>query len=150
MAPCWTKRGRGVPSSSEVSFVNPIQFDQKSDYDLYPRTLDSDIAFCDAHRVDYIFAPSDNEMYPEPQQTFADVNELSEPLCGRDRPGDFRGVATVLLKLFHIVQPQFAFFGEKDYQQLTLVRRLVRDLNIPTQVVGVPTVRESDGLALSS
>ena len=131
-------------------FVNPIQFDQKSDYDLYPRVLENDIAFCAARRVDYIFAPSDNEMYPEPQRTFVDVNEVSEHLCGRNRPGHFRGVATVVLKLFHIVQPHFAFFGEKDYQQLTLVRRLVRDLNIPIQVIGVPTARESDGLALSS
>ena len=131
-------------------FVNPIQFDQKSDYDLYPRVLEDDIAFCAARRVDYIFAPSDNEMYPEPQRAFVDVNEVSEHLCGRNRPGHFRGVATVVLKLFHIVQPHFAFFGEKDYQQLTLVRRLVRDLNIPIQVVGVPTARESDGLALSS
>ena len=131
-------------------FVNPIQFDQKSDYDLYPRVLENDIAFCAARRVDYIFAPSDNEMYPEPQRAFVDVNEVSEHLCGRNRPGHFRGVATVVSKLFHIVQPHFAFFGEKDYQQLTLVRRLVRDLNIPIQVVGVPTARESDGLALSS
>ncbi len=107
-------------------FVNPIQFDQKSDYDLYPRVLENDIAFCAARRVDYIFTPSDNEMYPEPQRTFVDVNEVSEHLCGRNRPGHFRGVATVVLKLFHIVQPHFAFFGEKDYQQLTLVRlRLV-------------------------
>jgi len=89
-------------------------------------------------------------MYPEPQRAFVDVNEVSEHLCGRNRPGHFRGVATVVSKLFHIVQPHFAFFGEKDYQQLTLVRRLVRDLNIPIQVVGVPTARESDGLALSS
>src|SRR5438477_974660 len=131
-------------------FVNPIQFDQKSDYDLYPRVLENDIAFCAARRVDYIFTPSDNEMYPEPQRTFVDVNEVSEHLCGRTRPDHFRGVATVVLKLFHIVQPHFAFLGEKDYQQLTLVRRMVRDLNIPIQVVGVPTVRESDGLALSS
>ena len=86
-------------------FVNPIQFDQKSDYDLYPRVLENDIAFCAARRVDYIFAPSDNEMYPEPQRAFVDVNEVSEHLCGRNRPGHFRGVATVVLKLFHIVQP---------------------------------------------
>jgi len=131
-------------------FVNPIQFDQKSDYDLYPRVFENDIAFCAARGVDYIFAPSGSEMYPEPQRTFVDVNEVSEHLCGRNRPGHFRGVATVVSKLFHIVQPHFAFFGEKDYQQLTLVRRLVRDLNIPIQVVGVPTARESDGLALSS
>jgi pantoate--beta-alanine ligase len=131
-------------------FVNPIQFNQKSDYDLYPRVLADDVAFCTAHGVDYIFAPSDEEMYPEPQRVFVDVKEVSEHLCGQNRPGHFRGVATVVLKLFQIVQPRFAFFGEKDYQQLAVVRRLVRDLNIPIQVVGVPTVRESDGLAMSS
>jgi len=131
-------------------FVNPIQFDQKSDYDLYPRVVENDIAFCAARRVDYIFAPSDNEMYPEPQRAFVDVNEVSEHLCGRNRPGHFRGVATVVSKLFHIVQPHVPVFGEKDYQQLTPLRRLVRDLNMPIQVVGVPTARESDGLALSS
>ena len=131
-------------------FVNPIQFHQNSDYDLYPRFLKDDIAFCTAHGVDYIFAPQENEMYPEPQRVFVEVREVSEHLCGRSRPGHFRGVATVVLKLFQIVQPHFAFFGEKDYQQLAIVRRLVRDLNIPLKVVGVPTVRERDGLALSS
>ena len=131
-------------------FVNPIQFDQNSDYDLYPRVLKDDIAFCTAHGVDYIFAPPNDEMYPEPQRVFVDVEEVSQHLCGQSRPGHFRGVATVVLKLFHIVQPHLAFFGEKDYQQLAIVRRLVRDLNIPLKVVGVPTVRERDGLALSS
>jgi pantoate--beta-alanine ligase len=131
-------------------FVNPIQFDQNSDYDLYPRVLKDDIAFCTAHGVDYIFAPQENEMYPEPQRVFVEVREVSEHLCGRSRPGHFRGVATVVLKLFQIVQPHLAFFGEKDYQQLAIVRRLVRDLNIPLKVVGVPTVRDRDGLALSS
>jgi pantoate--beta-alanine ligase len=131
-------------------FVNPIQFDQKNDYDLYPRVLEDDVAFCAAHGVDYIFAPTDDEMYPEPQRVFVEVADLSEHLCGRTRPGHFRGVATVVLKLFQILRPRLAFFGEKDYQQLAVVRRLVRDLNVPLQVVGVPTVRESDGLAMSS
>jgi pantoate--beta-alanine ligase len=131
-------------------FVNPIQFDQKSDYDIYPRTLDGDVEFCRARGVDYVFAPAEREMYPQRQQTFIDVEDLSQHLCGRHRPGHFRGVATVVLKLFHIFQPHFAFFGEKDYQQLAIVRRLVRDLNVPLQVVGVPTVREPDGLAMSS
>jgi pantoate--beta-alanine ligase len=131
-------------------FVNPIQFNQRSDYDLYPRLLEDDAAFCTARGVDYIFAPPDDEMYPEPQRVFVEVEELSEQLCGRNRPGHFRGVATVVLKLFQILQPHLAFFGEKDYQQLAIVRRLVRDLNVPLQVVGVPTVRESDGLAMSS
>jgi pantoate--beta-alanine ligase len=131
-------------------FVNPIQFDQKSDYDLYPRVLEEDIAFCSARGVDYIFAPTDDEMYPEPQRVFVDIKELSEHLCGRNRPGHFRGVATVVVKLFQILRPHLAFFGEKDYQQLAIVRRLVRDLNVPLQVVGIPTVRECDGLAMSS
>jgi pantoate--beta-alanine ligase len=131
-------------------FVNPLQFNQSSDYALYPRVWDDDLAFCTARGVDYIFAPLDEEMYPEPQRAFVDVEEVSEHLCGENRPGHFRGVATVVLKLFHIIQPHLAFFGEKDYQQLALVRRLVGDLNVPLQIVGVPTVREPDGLALSS
>jgi pantoate--beta-alanine ligase len=131
-------------------FVNPIQFDQKSDYDLYPRVLEDDVAFCAACGVDYIFAPSEDEMYPEAPRVFVEVTDISEHLCGRYRPGHFRGVATVVLKLLQIVRPQFAFFGEKDYQQLAVVRRLVRDLNVPLQVIGVPTVREGDGLAISS
>jgi len=131
-------------------FVNPIQFNQKSDYDLYPRVLDDDVRFCTARGVDYIFAPPDCEMYPEPQRVFVEVEGVSEHLCGRNRPGHFRGVATVVLKLFQIVRPDLAFFGEKDYQQLAVVRRLVRDLNVPLQVVGVPTARERDGLAMSS
>ena len=131
-------------------FVNPLQFNESSDYKLYPRVLDDDVMFCTARGVDYIFAPLDEEMYPEPQRAFVDVEEVTEHLCGRNRPGHFRGVATVVLKLFHILQPRLAFFGEKDYQQLAVVRRLVHDLNVPLQIVGVETVREPDGLALSS
>src|SRR4051794_26761548 len=131
-------------------FVNPLQFNVSSDYNLYPRVLEGDVAYCKARGVDYIFAPPDNEMYPEPQRAFIDVEQISEYLCGRHRPGHFRGVATVVLKLFQILQPRLAFFGEKDYQQLAIVRRLVRDLNVPLEVVGVPTVREHDGLAMSS
>ncbi|HTU48487.1 MAG TPA: pantoate--beta-alanine ligase [Bryobacteraceae bacterium] len=131
-------------------FVNPLQFNESSDYKLYPRVLGDDVAFCTARGVDYIFAPLDEEMYPEAQRAFVDVEEVSQNLCGQYRPGHFRGVATVVLKLFHIVQPHLAFFGEKDYQQLAVVRRLVRDLNVPLQIVGVETVREPDGLALSS
>jgi pantoate--beta-alanine ligase len=131
-------------------FVNPIQFDQKSDYDLYPRVLEDDIAFCYARGADYIFAPFDDEMYPQAQRAFVDVEGLSEHLCGRNRPGHFRAVSTVVMKLLQISRPNFAFFGEKDYQQLVIVRRLVRDLNVSSNVIGVPTVRESDGLAMSS
>jgi len=131
-------------------FVNPIQFNQRTDYDFYPRVLEEDVAFCAARGVDYIFAPPDDEMYPELQRVFVEVGDTSAHLCGRSRPGHFRGVATVVMKLFQMLRPQFAFFGEKDYQQLAIVRHLVRDLNVPVEVVGVPTVRESDGLALSS
>ncbi|MCU1238942.1 MAG: pantoate--beta-alanine ligase [Candidatus Solibacter sp.] len=131
-------------------FVNPIQFDQASDYDIYPRVLADDVAFCTARGIDYVFAPPNDEMYPEPQRVFVEIGELSEHLCGRTRPGHFRGVGTVVLKLFHLLQPHLAFFGEKDYQQLAIVRRIVRELNVPLRVVGVPTIRESDGLAMSS
>jgi pantoate--beta-alanine ligase len=131
-------------------FVNPIQFNQSSDFELYPRTLESDVAFCAARGVDYVFAPSAAEMYPQTQVAFVDVEWVSGHLCGRYRPGHFRGVATVVLKLFQIIQPHVAFFGEKDYQQLAVVRRMVRDLNVPVEVTGVETVREPDGLAISS
>jgi pantoate--beta-alanine ligase len=131
-------------------FVNPLQFNQACDYDLYPRVLQKDLAFCTAHGVDYIFAPPCEEMYPEPQRTFVDVGDVSESLCGQTRPGHFRGVATVVLKLLQIVRPRAAFFGEKDYQQLGVVRRMASDLNLRLQIVGVPTVREPDGLAMSS
>jgi pantoate--beta-alanine ligase len=131
-------------------FVNPIQFNLSSDFELYPRTLESDVAFCAARGVDHVFAPSSEEMYPQPQLALVDVEEVSRHLCGRYRPGHFRGVATVVLKLFQIIQPHVAFFGEKDYQQLAVVRRMVRDLNVPVEVTGVETVREPDGLAISS
>jgi len=131
-------------------FVNSIQFDRDDDYDGYPRDLSSDVEFCTARGVDVIFAPSANEMYPEPQRAFVDVEGVSDHLCGEFRPGHFRGVATVVLKLLNIVQPSRAYFGEKDAQQLAVIRQLVKDLNVPVAVVEVPTVREPDGLALSS
>jgi pantoate--beta-alanine ligase len=131
-------------------FINPIQFNKKSDYDLYPRMLEEDLAFCESRGVNYVFAPTSDEMYPAPQQICVEVDGLAQYLCGKGRPGHFRGVATVVLKLFQIVQPRLAFFGEKDYQQLAIVRRLTRDLNVPVDVVGIPTVREPDGLAMSS
>ena len=131
-------------------FVNPIQFNDQQDYALYPQTLSTDLEFCQALGAHAVFAPSAEEMYPHPQSSFVEVTGVSERLCGEFRPGHFRGVATVVLKLFHIVQPERAYFGEKDAQQLAVIRRMVRDLNVPVQVVGVPTVREPDGLALSS
>jgi pantoate--beta-alanine ligase len=131
-------------------FVNPIQFDRQDDFDRYPRPFDADLSFCSARRVDIVFAPQREEMYPEPPVTFVEVARVSERLCGEFRPGHFRGVATVVLKLFNILQPSRAYFGEKDAQQLAVIRRMVRDLNLPLEVVPVPTVREPDGLAMSS
>jgi len=131
-------------------FVNPIQFDRSDDYDRYPRPLSNDVEFCSRRGVDLVFAPSIEEMYPRPQRAFVEVTEVSEGLCGQFRPGHFRGVATVVLKLLNVVQPHRAYFGEKDAQQLAVIRRLVSDLNVPVTIVEVPTLRESDGLALSS
>jgi pantoate--beta-alanine ligase len=131
-------------------FVNPIQFNQQEDFAHYPRTFESDARQCSEAGVDLIFAPGAQEMYPAPIATFVDVPSLGEHLCGPHRPGHFRGVATVVMKLFQIVQPDFAYFGEKDAQQLAVIRRMVRDLNVPVEIVSVPTVREADGLALSS
>jgi len=131
-------------------FVNPIQFNSQEDLERYPRTLDRDLEFCTEHRVDIVFAPEVTEMYPEPQRAFVEVERVSERLCGQFRPGHFRGVATVVLKLFNIIQPHRAFFGEKDAQQLAVIRKMVKDLNIPVEIVACPTVRDADGLALSS
>jgi pantoate--beta-alanine ligase len=131
-------------------FVNPLQFDRKEDLAAYPQTLDADLRVCDDCGVDLVFVPTVRELYPQEQLTFVEVPALGEYLCGRYRPGHFRGVATVVLKLFNIVQPEMAFFGEKDAQQLAIIRRMVQDLNVPVRVVPVATVREPDGLALSS
>ncbi len=131
-------------------FVNPIQFDRKEDLDKYPRTMEEDLRVCDALGVDLVFAPSAADLYPREQLTFVESPTLSAHLCGAHRPGHFRGVATVVLKLFNIVQPERAYFGEKDAQQLAIIRRMVEDLNVPVVVRAVETVREPDGLALSS
>ena len=131
-------------------FVNPIQFDRGDDYDRYPRPLATDLEFCAEHGVDVLFAPRAEEMYPQPQGAFVEVERLTDHLCGRFRPGHFRGVATVVLKLLNIARPDRAYFGEKDAQQLAVIRRMVTDLNVPVTIVEVPTVREADGLALSS
>ena len=131
-------------------FVNPIQFDRSDDYLGYPRSLLSDAEFCAARAVDMVFAPSKEDVYPRPQRTFVEVTEVSDHLCGQFRPGHFRGVATVVLKLLNIVQPHRAYFGEKDAQQLAVIRRMTADLNVATVIVEVPTVREMDGLAMSS
>lgn len=131
-------------------FVNPIQFDRGADYEQYPRTLEQDVQFCGARGVDVVFAPSVEEMYPRKQCAYVEVTGVSDGLCGAFRPGHFRGVATVVLKLLNVVRPGRAYFGEKDAQQLAVIRRMVSDLNVPVTIVEVPTVRETDGLALSS
>ena len=131
-------------------FVNPTQFDRDEDYTRYPRALASDVEFCAALGVDAVFAPAVEEMYPRPQRTLVEVQGVSEHLCGHFRPGHFRGVATVVLKLLNIIQPDRAYFGEKDAQQLAVIRRMAADLNVSSAIIEVPTVRDADGLALSS
>lgn len=131
-------------------FVNPLQFDRADDLVRYPRTLDADLAFCSQLGVDVAFAPDATSVYPRSPVCTVDVGNLADHLCGRYRPGHFQGVATVVLKLFQMIQPDRAYFGEKDAQQLAIVRRLVEDFNVPVTIVGVPTVRDGDGLALSS
>jgi pantoate--beta-alanine ligase len=131
-------------------YVNPAQFNSPSDLAAYPRTLDADLAACRARGVDVVFLPSDAELYPAGHQTWIEVIELAKPLCGAARPGHFRGVATVVAKLLIAAKPHVAVFGAKDYQQLALVRRLVRDLGLDVEIVGHETVREPDGLAMSS
>lgn len=131
-------------------FVNPAQFGPSEDYTTYPRDLHHDVRLAKSAGVDVIFAPSDTVMYEPNHETFVDLDRLPKYLCGTSRPGHFKGVATVAAKLFNIVTPQVAVFGKKDYQQWVIVRRLVQDLNYDIRIVGVPTVRESDGLAMSS
>jgi pantoate--beta-alanine ligase len=131
-------------------FVNPTQFGPNEDYSKYPRTLDADRQLCAQVGTDLIFAPTAAEMYHADSRTTVEVSGLQDVLCGASRPGHFRGVATVVLKLFNIVQPDFAYFGQKDAQQVAIIRRMATDLNSPVRVRVVPTVREADGLAMSS
>jgi len=131
-------------------FVNPTQFGPKEDYDSYPRDLESDAGKLGALDVDCIFSPDTTEMYPEGYNSYVMVKGISSKLCGSSRPGHFKGVTTVVAKLFNIIQPNTAYFGEKDYQQLMVIKRMVKDLNMPIAVRGIPIVREEDGLALSS
>jgi pantoate--beta-alanine ligase len=131
-------------------FVNPLQFNDNDDLARYPRTLDDDVALCRRLGVDIVFAPSSSDMYPSPPECSVDIGRLGDHLCGKFRPGHFRGVAIVVLKLLEIVRPHRAYFGEKDAQQLAIIRRLITDFNVPTDVIEVPTVREADGLAVSS
>ena len=131
-------------------FVNPAQFDQLSDLSGYPRDEAHDAELAERAGVDVLFAPSVEELYPDGHETWVDVERLGSILEGESRPGHFRGVATICLKLFNLVRPQRAYFGQKDAQQTAVVRRLVRDLNVPVEIRVVPTVRDEDGLALSS
>jgi pantoate--beta-alanine ligase len=146
------RRAREERDVAVVSiFVNPLQFGPTEDLDRYPRTLDADLALCRDHGVELVFAPSANTMYPNGKPALTvHSGQLGTELEGAARPGHFDGVLTVVAKLFHIVTPDLAFFGEKDYQQLVLIRQMVQELNFDLHVVGVPTVRDPDGLALSS
>jgi pantoate--beta-alanine ligase len=145
-------RAAGRPSAFVVVsiFVNPTQFGPNEDFARYPRTLDADQKLCTEAGANLIFAPTAEEMYPDSPLTSVEVAELQDVLCGPLRPGHFRGVCTVVLKLFNIVAPDVAVFGEKDFQQSRIIRRMVRDLNVPVEIQIEPTVREADGLALSS
>lgn len=143
--------GRKVGDRLVVSlFVNPTQFGPTEDLDRYPRDLERDAKMTEDVGVDVLFTPTAEQMYPPGYQTYVDVEEMTKGLCGASRPGHFRGVATVVCKLFNIVMPHTAIFGEKDYQQLLVIKRMAADLNLPVEVVGRPIVREEDGLAMSS
>ncbi|MDD8030642.1 MAG: pantoate--beta-alanine ligase [Acidobacteriota bacterium] len=140
--------------SSEITvvsiFVNPKQFGPQEDYNFYPRDLNRDRNLLEKEGVDLVFHPSVEEMYPDHYRTYVEVEELQDKLCGKSRPGHFRGVCTVVLKLLNLVQPDEAYFGWKDAQQVVILQKMVKDLNIPTKVVPLPIVRDNDGLALSS
>ncbi|MFA6170124.1 MAG: pantoate--beta-alanine ligase [Candidatus Margulisiibacteriota bacterium] len=131
-------------------FVNPIQFGPKEDFNAYPRDLEKDAQLLAPYEVDVLFTPSAAEMFPDGFNVQVEVKGITETLCGKSRPGHFAGVATVVAKLFNLVQPDRAFFGAKDYQQQLVIRKMVADLNFPVEIVTLPTVRESDGLAMSS
>ena len=138
------------PATAVSIFVNPTQFGPNEDFAKYPRTLEGDQKMIEAEGISLLFVPTVEEMYPPGAATFVNVEGLSDKLCGRSRPGHFRGVATVVAKLFHIVEPDVAYFGQKDAAQEAIIRKMVRDLAFPLEIVVIPTVRETDGLAMSS
>jgi len=145
------RRGREYGDILVISiFVNPTQFGPQEDFETYPRDFERDRRLAESVGVDVIFAPQNDEMYGERFQTYVSLEELPQHLCGLSRPNHFRGVATIVSKLFNIVKPHVSIFGEKDYQQLVIIRQMVRDLNFDIRIVGAPTVREPDGLAMSS
>lgn len=131
-------------------FVNPIQFGPKEDLNSYPRNFKKDAFLSKKEGVDVLFTPKENKMYTKYFQTYIDVTKLSQYLCGRSRPSHFKGVVTIIAKLFNIIRPHLAFFGLKDYQQYLIIKQMVEDLNYPTEIIGCPIVREPDGLAMSS
>ncbi len=131
-------------------FVNPLQFGPTEDYHIYPRDIERDLKLLEREKVDVVFIPDEKEMYPPDFQTYVEVTKLTQGLCGAYRPGHFKGVTTVVLKLFNIVKPDFAVFGEKDYQQLKVIQQMVKDLNLDVEIIPHPIVREKSGLAMSS
>lgn len=141
----------GAQGTVAVSiFVNSIQFDRKDDWEKYPRPLEKDLAACEAAGADLVFTPDHSQMYAADHSVMISENRLSAHLCGASRPGHFTGVCTVVMKLFLLFRAQSAVFGKKDFQQLAIIRRMVRDLNVPIEIIGHPTLREADGLAMSS
>ncbi|MCS7278576.1 MAG: pantoate--beta-alanine ligase [Thermodesulfobacteriaceae bacterium] len=145
------RKAKALGDKTVVSiFVNPLQFGPKEDFREYPRDLERDKALLEKEGVDTVFVPLAEEMYPSNFQTYVEVTQLTQGLCGAFRPGHFKGVTTVVLKLFNIIEPDWAIFGEKDYQQLKVIQQMVKDLNLEVKIIGCPTVREKDGLAMSS
>lgn len=145
------RESRKTTDKTVVSiFVNPTQFGPQEDFQDYPRDLKRDIALLEELGVNYVFAPTVEEMYPSGYKTYVEVTQLQDKLCGRSRPGHFRGVCTIVLKLFNIIQPDWAFFGQKDAQQAIIIKKMVNDLNLEIKFKVLPIVRDKDGLALSS
>ncbi len=145
------KKSKKMATKTIISiFVNPTQFGPNEDYNKYPRDIKRDKAIAEDSGVDCIFYPTVNEMYKSDYKTYVEVKELSNIMCGKFRPGHFTGVCTIVLKLLNIINPHIAFFGKKDYQQFIIIKKMVSDLNFPVKIIGCPTIREKDGLALSS